>query len=262
MNSAFTLSSLCLLFFSTSLFAAEIRDDFQQAEPGLLSATYLEKNWRARPYNGVKEGRVSVVKENENTFLRVSYPAGQIGSVPSGAQWMTPLAPSDEAIAEYKVRFDPEFDWTTGGKLPGLVGGTSASGGSPDPAGFSARYMWTHEGGLVVYLYHSEQRRRWGDALPLGEKILFPGKWHTIKQRVKMNTIGEPDGELQVWFDGREVLHRKNLRWRLAGHAWRIERFYFSTFHGGASDDYRPSRDNHVDFDDFVLTPSVSVPAP
>jgi hypothetical protein len=111
---------------------------------------------------------------------------------------------------------------------------------------------------LTVYLYHSEQPTRWGEALPLGEKILVPGQWHTIRQRVKMNSIGEPDGELQVWFDGREVLHRKNLRWRLAGHIWQIERFYFSTFHGGASDDYRPSRNNHVDFDDFILTPKVS----
>ncbi len=234
-----------------------LNDDFQHAPTGTLAPDYLITHWQAHVINGVTDGRVSVVEEDDgNRFIRVTYPEGQISPPNSGAQWNRLIRhPVDEAVAEYRVRFDADFDWTNGGKLPGLTGGTSATGGKPDPNGFSSRYMWRKDGNLVVYLYHSEQKGRFGDDLPLGKQLLLPaGGWHTLKQHVKLNTAGKPDGVLQVWVDGKLLLDRHDLRWRLAGQDWGINHFLFSTFHGGSSDAYRPARTNHIDFDDFTVT--------
>ncbi|EIQ01461.1 hypothetical protein OpiT1DRAFT_00031 [Opitutaceae bacterium TAV1] len=240
--------------------AGGLHDDFEAAAPGPLPASWLAARWKVtRPEQGLEQQRVTVVKEQEgdgvNTFIRVLYPAGRTNSPHSGASWRAPLPASDEATAEYRVRFESGFDWTRGGKLPGLAGGSGATGGRPSPDGFSARYMWHPEGGLILYLYHSGQKDRYGDGLRLGRaSTLRPGQWHTLKQRIRLNTPGEPDGILQVWVDDRLALDRHDMCWRLAGHTWQIDHFYFSTFHGGSGPAYQPQRDNHADFDDFRVT--------
>ncbi len=233
-----------------------LSDDFEGAPTGVLAPDYLETHWQANVINGVAEGRVSVVEEDGNQFIRLTYPEGQISPPNSGAQWNRLFRhPVDEAVAEYRVRFDADFDWTHGGKLPGLTGGVQPTGGRPNPNGFTSRYMWRKDGNLVVYLYHSEQKGRFGDDLPLGKQLLIPaGGWHSLRQRVKLNTPGEPDGVLQVWVDGELLLNRHDLRWRQAGADWGINHFFFSSFHGGGSDAYRPARTNHIDFDDFKVT--------
>jgi hypothetical protein len=55
---------------------------------------------------------------------------------------------------------------------------------------------------------------------------LRPGRQHTIEQHIKMNTVdqtvldaggngvGNPDGELDVWLDGRLVYSRQDIVWR------------------------------------------------
>ncbi|MDR1284446.1 MAG: polysaccharide lyase [Opitutaceae bacterium] len=269
------IAAFCLSGF-IPVTASGLHDDFEAAAPGPLTASWLEKYWKVKhPEQGLDQQRVTVVKEQKgdagtvNTFIRVLYPSGQTNSAHSGASWRAPLPATDEATAEYRVRVEPGFDWTRGGKLPGLAGGSGATGGRPSPDGFSARYMWHPEGGLILYLYHSGQKGRYGDGLRLGRAgTLRPDQWHTLRQRIRLNTPGEPDGILQVWVDGRLALDRHDMRWRLAGHAWQIDHFYFSTFHGGSGTAYQPQRDNHADFDDFSVTvlprqtPTYSSPPP
>ncbi|EIP97729.1 hypothetical protein OpiT1DRAFT_02176 [Opitutaceae bacterium TAV1] len=255
------------LAIATTACAATLQDDFDDAPSSLLAPARLEEKWKAKVDNGVRDGRATLRQEDGNTFIRVLYPQGQIGSRASGASWRAPLPPADEATAEYRLRFEPDFQWTAGGKLPGLSGGTGATGGRPNPDGLTARYMWKPGGRLILYLYHSEQRGRYGDGIRLDAPPLEPGKWHTLKQRIKLNTPGQPDGELQIWINGKLALNRTDMRWRNAGQTWQIDYFYFSTFHGGASDDYRPNRDNHIDFDDFIITtipgpPALPFPSP
>jgi hypothetical protein len=233
-----------------------LRDDFSRAPLGTLSENYLRERWQARIHTGVPEGRAVMVSERGATparFVRITYPRGQIGSRDSGAQWVAALEPCDEATVEYRVRFDPQFDWTTGGKLPGLAGGSAPSGGNPRRDGFSARYMWSRGGGIFLYLYHAQQAGRYADGLRFDNARAVPGQWHTLRQRVRLNTPGRDDGLIQVWFDGRMVLDRGGLAFRDEGATWRIDQFFFSTFHGGGSDDYRPARDNTADFADFVV---------
>lgn len=227
-----------------------LADDLSSARTGTLQSSYLKDHWNATTASGVS--RASVVSEGGNRFVRVLYPRGAVGATNSGVTWRAQLPSTDVATAQYRVRFEPGFDWTSGGKLPGLTGGSSPSGGNATGEGFTARYMWQPNGRLILYLYHSEQSSRYGDSLSLGHTMV-PGRWHTLSQQVVLNTPGVADGELRVWVDGRLALERTSMRWRTAGNDWTIDSFYFNTFHGGNSDAYRPSRDNHADFDDVTV---------
>ena len=61
----------------------------------------------------------------------------------------------------------------------------------------------------------------------------FPkGTWTTIAERVKLNAIGEADGEVQLWIDGVSVIHAVGLVLRedVESH---IKGMHFQTFFGG-----------------------------
>ena len=208
-------------------------------------------------------GRFAIVESpGHGRALRVLYPRGGVGPQQTGGQWMAELPPRDTYLLEYRLRFSADFDWVQGGKLPGLGGGTAPTGGYFDPDGFTSRYMWRANGRLVVYLYWAGQEssaratgRQYGVDLDCGV-VMERGRDYVLRQRVTLNTPGRPDGVLEVWVDGRPVLRRDDLLFRDApGKSWQIDRFFFSTFHGGADASWAPSRDCTVEFDDFRVAP-------
>ena len=208
-------------------------------------------------------GRFRVVESTgHGRALEVLYPQGGVGPQQTGGQWEAVLAPRDTYLLEYRVRFGADFDWVQGGKLPGLGGGTTPTGGFFDPDGFTSRYMWRTGGRLVVYLYWAGQQsaaqasgRQYGVDLDCGV-TLERGRDHVLRQRVTLNTPGRADGVLEVWVDGRSVLRRDDLLFRdQPGKTWQIDRFFFSTFHGGNDASWAPSRDCTVEFDDFSVAP-------
>lgn len=90
-------------------------------------------------------------------------------------------------------------------------------------------------GYLGIYIYHPEQRHRWGDAFfPTGmvipnasQKFDFGprfvsrpnivtklGDWHCHELMVKANTPGQRDGRVAVWVDGQLAMDFPNLRLR------------------------------------------------
>ncbi len=184
--------------------------------------------------------------------LRVSYLAGEVGASNSGGQFFAFLQPEEEYYLEYYIKFGDDFDFQLGGKLPGLSGGESNSGGNkPDGDGWSARLMWRENGKLVVYLYHMDQPTSYGEDFELNRSA-EPGSWHRITQRVKVNTGNNNDGILQVWFDGELVLLRTNIRFRNNNQA-PVDHFFFSTFYGGNTPEWAPDRDGYVYFDNFRI---------
>ena len=63
----------------------------------------------------------------------------------------------------------------------------------------------------------------------------FPkGTWTTIAERVKLNGIGETDGEVQLWINGVSVIHATGLILREDMEA-HIKGLHFQTFFGGES---------------------------
>lgn len=192
--------------------------------------------------------------------LRITYPKGCIGPGENGAQVPLVLPGRDQYYMSYWLRFSDNFSYALGGKLPGLAAGALCSGGEicDGSNGFSARFMWREEGKVVLYLYHMDKPGKWGDDHPLifpsGEQVKFEhGKWYQIMERVKINSSGSNyDGEVEVWINGLQVLLRKGIRFTSNGE--KVDRFYFSTFHGGNTPDWAPSETSYIWFDDIIIS--------
>ncbi len=238
-----------------------VNGDFSSHEPGAYSQAMVSTDFAAAPpwSDGLEEGRGNIVEEDGNKFLRVNYPLGAVGPGEGGAQFNVPLGGSyDELYASYRIRFGEGFDFVKGGKLPGLCGGSckTGGGGAPDD-GFSARGMWRVAGAPVQYMYYVDQTEFYGDDFKwdlAGPTVFKPGTWHTIVHHVVMNTPGQPDGIVEAWLDGVKVLERSDVRFRPEGQTFGIDSFYFSTFFGGNTPDWGPTKNEVVDFDSFVIS--------
>lgn len=198
--------------------------------------------------------------------LRITYPEGKFGPDENGGQAKLMLEPQNEYYASYKLRFSEDFSWGgehEGGKLPGLAGGENCSGGQSCDGtnGFSARYMWRTGGKAVLYLYHMDKPHTWGDdrelKYPDGSDVIFPkGEWVHLVERVKINSVSNgqarPDGEVQVWYNGQEVLNLGGLRF--VSNQDKVDNFYFSTFHGGNTPAWAPENTCWIWYDEIVVS--------
>lgn len=262
-------------------------NNFEDDSLGLYTVPQLAADWNGVTSNdGVDEGRVSIVSDadtNGGQSLVVKYLAGHPNGVDnneSKSQWRMPLgAVYDEVYLSYKIRFDDNFDFVRGGKLPGLCGGACNSGGStPDGTdGWSGRMMWRtdgsgqgggspldpHQANAVQYVYHPDQTGgspagKNGDDLkyddtPDGWQVFDSDVWYQLQHRIVMNDPGQNNGIVQAWFDGEMVLDRQDLEFR-DNNSFGIDSLYFSTFFGGGSLTWATTKDEFAYFDDFIIS--------
>jgi hypothetical protein len=192
--------------------------------------------------------------------LRITYPKGFSGPDGNGAQVSVILPGRDQYYMSYWLRFSDNFSFRLGGKLPGLAAGDLCSGGQVcnGANGFTARFMWETDGKVISYLYHMDKPGKWGDdsdlIFPSGNGVIFErGKWYQVMERVKINSSGSVhDGEVEVWINGLPVLLRKGIRFTSNGE--KVDRFYFSTFHGGSGPDWAPTNTCYIWFDDIIIS--------
>ncbi len=242
---------------------ALVNANFEARTAGPYSQALVVSDFAGAPTgnNGLSEGRATIVAEAGNQFLRVSYPAGKFGSADGGVHFKVPLASShDELYLSYRVRFAVGYSFVKGGKLPGLVGGSAPTGCVALKDGFSARAMWRVGGAAVQYMYWPDKKNTCGDDfdyLDAGANVTFvPGTWHRLVHHVVMNAAGQLNGVIEAWFDGKPVLSRRDLGYRVAGQTFGIDALYFSTFFGGNDPSWAPATAQTVDFDDFVVSPT------
>jgi hypothetical protein len=238
-------------------------NDFDDDPVGTYSVEQLKAGWRSPEWNdGIAEGRVSIVgapEADSGHALRVSYPKGSVGPDAGGAQWQLRLDRSyDELYCSYRIKLGSGYDFVRGGKLPGLAGGEANTGGHKPTGkdGWSARMMWREGGKMVQYVYHPDQPTIYGEDLgwTIESPCVFtPGTWQRVEHHVVMNTPGRHDGIVQGWLDGILALDVRTLRFRDVG-SFAIDMLYFSTFFGGADPSWAATRDEHVYFDDFVVS--------
>jgi hypothetical protein len=261
-----------------------------RAEPPISSLSGKELSDRLGreakgQYNGASSVvRMSVVQGSEarsGNALRVLYPQGTNTSSHSGAQFDMLLPGAkvysretkkiegandyQDLYMSYWVRFDDNFDWAFGGKLPGLYGLEGYGAPSRDNE-VKSRLMWRENGKLEFYLHtqHDPRERLFWNNIPgKGHAALTTGRWHHIEFRMAMNSVAagkvQADGVLQGWLDGEMVADYRDLRLRNSS-AVNWNTVFFSTFHGGSSGDggpgeiWWPARDVSATFDEFIVS--------
>jgi len=223
---------------------------------GLYSKGQYTKDFGVPVYAHMERAEIVALSPSHKA-LRVVTPGGAWGATNSGAALKTQLPGCDAYSLAYQVRFGETdstgFDFNKGGKLPGLCGGRCNTGGKrPTGDGWSARYMWRPAGQLVIYLYHVDQQRDYGDDLPLHVTVEL-GKWYTLKQYIKLNTNDLKNGVLQVWVNDQLVLDRDDLRYRLGDQA-PIDHFLCSHFFGGHDASWAPRIASAIYFNAFRVS--------
>jgi hypothetical protein len=191
-------------------------------------------------------------------YVQTTYPAGSSAPSsghPGGAQASLRIAfgPVDDAALTYRIRFPAGFTWVKGGKLPGLCGGACYTGSNNGPNGFCARFMWRTSGAGEVLINDATTT---GDGTSLGRgnwSWLADGGWHTVTERVHMNTPGVANGTIDVTIDGAHVSHDAGITFRV-NNSVHIDSLMFSTFFGGHDSSWAPSSLQHIDFSSFSIS--------
>ena len=154
------------------------------------------------------------------------------------------------------MRFEEDFEFVKGGKLPGLCGGPKTITGGDEVngrEGFSVRLMWRKDGRGQAYVYHMHQPSKYGDQFDFPDSFRFkPGTIYEVKIRVEMNKAGKRDGQLQVQVNGETVVNRKDLQWRKSS-TYGVDSILFNTFHGGNDSAWAPKRDVWAEFTGFQI---------
>ncbi len=170
-----------------------------------------------------------------------------------------PVGPADDLWLSYDLWLDEGWEPVRGGKLPGLAGGTSASGGNGGDGvvGFSARLMWGSDNALSVYAYYPDRPGTYGEWIGLGGgSTMSTGRWITITQHLWMNSAPDvADGGVQMFVNGAKLLDRGNMRWR-ATMGLNIDTLYFSTFYGGNDPSWAPVGTNSACIDNVRVSTS------
>ncbi len=260
----------CLLFLFLGdyycLYPQEVfKTDFESQRPG---SAYRLADWETDGFKALWEDGFdtrslidSSLSVSGKNSLRITYPKDSVGPSGNGAQVSIILPEQNEYYLSYRLRFSDNFSFQLGGKLPGLAAGDLCSGGQECDGtnGFTARFMWRRGGKIVLYLYHMDKKGKWGDDIPLvypsGEDVAFErGKWYQITERVKINSKDTAfDGEVEAWVNGIQVLLHKGIRFTSNGEG--VDRFYFSTFHGGSTAEWAPAETCFLNVDDILISP-------
>ncbi len=166
-----------------------------------------------------------------------------------------------EYILSYKVKFQSDFEWTKGGKLPGLGGGEVYAGGQDVSVGdgWSFRPVWHYYAGInddkpfiAPYAYYVDQPGIYGNEF--GKRYTIKdNKWYKIWIHIKMNTNQNSDGKLHMKINNSTVYYNSSFRWVTDDHGREIDELMWDIFRGGVGSDYMASEDNLIYFDDFVI---------
>lgn len=276
-----------VLFFLITFGMAEevFFQNFDQNPIGIYSKSQMQADWNKPSWNdGVDEGRCAIVNSDSShlNVLEVTYKENQYGPSAGGVQWemeLPGMGSYNELFMEYDIKFSSDFDFVKGGKLPGLSGGSTPSGGQAVSGkdGFTARLMWrrnssganSDQGYIVNYMYYMDMPETYGHDFwwdyPLNTKgtsqwkaeskrYFVPGQWHRVKNYLKMNTPGLHDGVIISWLDGDTAQVTTDIRFIAEGDRYfAIDKFSFSTFFGGSGSEWAPLKNEKVYFDNFRI---------
>jgi chitodextrinase len=269
---------ITLFLFSTQMYS-QIAGDIQNIESGLQSRTdvlyyegFSSTNWGDR-WDMADEGGNTTMNANgfDGNCLNIFLKQGSYGASGSGNTAMSTFLKSfsgvqslhEELYFRYYIYIDPNFDFSQGGKIPGMASHALYGAGSHPNGddGWTARYMWNSYGELYLYGYFPGEGG-WGTNIYCdytGKRArLERGKWHCIEQYIKLNSVtgstGNADGKCYTWLDGTLSMKEDDIVYRtVVNDAGKEFGIYASVFFGGADADWTPEYDTYIRLDNMVL---------
>lgn len=204
--------------------------------------------------------------------LQATYPAGSYGLTNSGFSFYTAgdhsgveVDNASEVSLSYSVFFEEGFGFNKGGKMPGLYGGTSLSEAKSCSGGrqtdrescFSARLMWRTEGAGEIYDYlpisYTGTDDGYGESIDRGAFTWATGRWQTVAIRVKLNDVGQANGEQELIVDGESKINITGVTFATVA-GTKIYGIMAQTFFGGHTSDWASPKDQSLYFKDWTLT--------
>ncbi|WVO24658.1 uncharacterized protein IAS62_006028 [Cryptococcus decagattii] len=204
--------------------------------------------------------------------LQATYPAGSYGLSNSGFSFYTAgdhsgveVDSASEVSLSYSVFFEEGFGFNRGGKMPGLYGGTSLSEAKSCSGGretdrescFSARLMWRTEGAGEIYDYlpvsYTGTDDGYGESIDRGAFTWATGRWQTVAIRVKLNDVGQANGEQELIVDGESKINITGVTFATVA-GTKIYGIMAQTFFGGHTSDWASPKDQSLYFKDWTLT--------
>jgi hypothetical protein len=118
-----------------------------------------------------------------------------------------PWAPStinqpQAACLSYNIFLPADFEFSTGGTLPGLFG-SSLNGQFGDKPNFQTQVLWQRAGAPQFQLKASSETDSRAAAFKTWDVALPRGRWVRVDQEVVLNTPKQADGIARLWFDGK-----------------------------------------------------------
>jgi len=243
--------------------------NFDQTPNGNLSVASIKKDWdspqflwglkdRFLFYLGIKGSTPEIIGD-VNKQLLVRIPSKTVGPI-AGSQWSTKFENSyNELLFQFDVKFDSNFCFVKGGKLPGLAGGKANTGGKKPNGmdGWSARMMFWEEGKLCFWIYHKNQPGEFGDSLFFKKNNNYfkfqRGIWYTIKHHIYLNKPGKKNGLIEGYINDTLWACRNNIEFRSI-EGLKIDQLIFSVFMGGDEPIYQSEKEERIYFDNFLVT--------
>jgi len=221
------------------------------------------------------DGLTKIISVNGDMKLAITSPKGKIKH---GIHAGKDLTSADELYFSYELTFNTDYDFSKGGKLPGLGGlnlkddnlvkptGCHIEGQQVD-AGFSLRSMFRENGAAVLYAYHqnnpnlnlptSDGKYGCGEEIRYqynGKDFTFKtAKTYLVEQYVKVNDANQGNGIVTVHVNGFKVLEKSDMTFSESGH-YSINQLFIDIWHGGSESDWAPSIDSTVVIDNIVLS--------
>ena len=96
-----------------------------------------------------------------------------------------------------------------------------------------------------MYLYSADRSLNlpYGDLIEIPNFIIPVGEWFDMTIRLTVNSEHSlADGSISVHVNDKLLLERENIQWQSAGDKPVINRLIFSSFHGGNSTAWSPSK--------------------
>ncbi|KXN87085.1 hypothetical protein AN958_09295 [Leucoagaricus sp. SymC.cos] len=181
-----------------------------------------------------------------------------------------------EVIMSYRIMLQKDWEWVKGGKLPGFFGGVGqlaygCTGGRQDERCqcFDMRPMWRNSGVGELYTYlpmegkNTEilkkipprfvENSNYGFSVGRGafDWTKAMGKWMAVACRIKLNDVGQSNGEIELWIDGKSVIAATGLILRKSTQSI-IKGMHFETFFGGHTEDWASPKDQRAWFSDIT----------